>query len=210
MGEPICCTCGKSGRRIVDCAAEKPECPHCKSEHSGESKECGIFQKEGLLIDFQEEKVRLMRARLILENNKEQVTQQGKTYATHFDCTMREKNKRKFAPWLLDKCTSNYLGSKPKAIRTLNKTALTIEVNCDEQSKEMGKLEKLYGIEVRITVNNKLSANKGLIYIYGYNMTDFEKFKKGLMEEHGLIDVVEPTWITSTRNKRAKPLLISF
>ena len=151
----------KIGHRITDCGAEKPECPHSKGEHSAANKEYQRYQKEELLIEIQDrEKVSLMRARQILENNNEYTSQPSKKYSTHFDCSMEEATKRTFTPWLLEKCLTNYLGSKPKAIRTLNKITCTIEVDNDRQSQEMKKLSVLNGIQVKVEVNYTLSASR--------------------------------------------------
>ena len=41
-------------------------------------------------------------------------------------------------------------------------------------------------------------------------MSNFEEYKRGLMEQSGVQDVVEASWIEPRGNNKAKPLLISF
>ena len=48
---------------------------------------------------------------------------------------------------------------------------------------------------------------KALVYIKEYNMIDFESFKKGLMSQFGLREVIEASWIKVKDNK-TKPLLL--
>ena len=50
---------------------------------------------------------------------------------------------------------------------------------------------------------------KGLVYIYEYDMTDFELSKKGLIERSGSPDAVQVTWMTP-RNHLSKPIIVSF
>ena len=63
---------------------------------------------------------------------------------------------------------------------------------------------------MEVTVNTALNINKGFVYIYGYNMVDFESFKEGLTKQYGLSSVIEATWIKSKRANSAKPLLLTF
>ena len=69
-----------------------------------------------------------MRARQILERNNEYVEQPQRKFPTHFDCDMTEESKRKFTPWLLEKCLEKILTEKPISIRSKSKTTFTIEV----------------------------------------------------------------------------------
>ena len=54
-----------------------------------------------------------MRARQILEGNNEYHDNVRERFPTHYDCTLTEADKRKFTPWLLEKCIANCTGSKP-------------------------------------------------------------------------------------------------
>lgn len=74
----------------------------------------------------------------------------------------------------------------------------------------MATLSSLNGVDVRVCVNSTVDLMKGLVYIYGYDMSDFPAFKAGLMEQYGLHDVVEAVWIKPRSQHSAKPLLLSF
>ena len=99
---------------------------------------------------------------------------------------------------------------KPKAIRSKSKTTFTIEISSEEESRAMQTLNKLNGIPVTTTINNSLNICKGLVYVYNYNMAVYPAFRRGLMEQHGLQEIIEPHWIKSRRNILAKPLLLTF
>lgn len=208
--DDICRKCSTIGHDIAKCTAEISQCYHCKERHQTGSRECVRQQKEQLLVEIQEkERVTIRRARQIIEGETEAPTKASKKFPTHFNCMMGEENKRKFTPWLLEKSISNCLGSKPRTIRTLNNTTFVVEVVSKEQGAALANLNNIHGNEVRVEVNNNLSVNKGLIHVYGYNMTNFERFKKGLIDEYGLANVTEATWM-KRNNSRSTPLILDF
>ena len=142
----------------------------------------------------EEEKVTILRAKQILERSNEFIEKPTRPCPTHFDCKMDEMDKRKFTPWLLEKCMEQQVGSKPKTIRTINKTTFTVEIATKEERIAMQAVGNINIIDVEVTVNTAL-INKGLVYIYGYNMVDFESFKEGLTKQYGLSSIIEATWI---------------
>ena len=85
-----------------------------------------------------------------------------------------------------------------------------LEINSKEESNAIQTIAKLNGIETEIKVNSFAHLNKGLIYVYGYNMRNFEVFRERLIEQHGLQDVKEAPWIKTRSNNRATPLLLTF
>ena len=95
-------------------------------------------------------------------------------------------------------------------IRTSSKTTFTVEVASKEQSTAMQEVKDINGISVKVGVNTALNVNKGVLYIYGYNMVDFEAFKAGLAEQYGLSSVVEAAWIKPRRGNNAKPVWLTF
>ena len=99
---------------------------------------------------------------------------------------MTEGDKRKFTPWLLEKCIQNVTNKKPKAIRSKSKTTFTIEIFSKEESRAMQALNILNGIPVTTTINTSLNICKGLVYVYNYNMADYPALQRGLMEQYGL------------------------
>ena len=115
----------------------------------------------------------LVRAKQMLERNNEYPEEPTRPYSNHFDCKMNEK--KKVTQWLLEKCLEQQVGSKPKIIRRNNKITLAMQA-----------VYKTNGVDVEITVNKALNVNKGLVYIYGYSIVDFEAFIVGLAKQYGL------------------------
>ena len=74
----------------------------------------------------------------------------------------------------------------------------------------MQLVSNINGIPVQVSVNTARNVNKGLIYIYGYNMVDFETFKSGLAAQYGLTSIVPATWIKQRSDNSAKLLLLTF
>ena len=118
-----------------------------------------------LLVIQEKEKVHIMRAKQMLQRNAEHQEAQMTTFATHFDCEMTEQDKRKFTPWLLEKCLEKVLNNKPKTVRSKSNTTFTIEVSNARESQLMQTLSILNGLKIKTTVNTSLNIRKGLTYI---------------------------------------------
>ena len=172
---------------------------------------CPKHPREEELLRIQErEKVAIMRARQILENNcefTERITQQ---FPTHFDLKMNKQNRRKCTPWLLEKCIERHIGSKPKSIRMSNNMTFVVELNNKNHNIAVQAITNINRMAVEISVNNFANLNRGFIYIYGYNMSNFKSLKARLMKQRGLQDATKATWIKIRSNNRAVPLLLTF
>ena len=70
----------------------------------------------------------------------------------------------------------------------------------------MEKLKDLNGCKVDIQQNVDREL-KALVYMKEYNMIDFESFKKDLMSQFGLLEVIEALWI-KVKYDRTKLLLL--
>ena len=73
----------------------------------------------------------------------------------------------------------------------------------------MRGLTHLNNLPVAVDENLDYEIIKSLVYIYEYDMTDFEHVKKGLIETCGIQDAVQATWMTP-RNHFSKPIIVSF
>ena len=73
----------------------------------------------------------------------------------------------------------------------------------------MPAIKKINNVDVKISENSNINTSKGLIFIYGYNMSNFEDYKTEIMKEFNLWDVQRATLIRS-RSIIASPLLITF
>ena len=207
---PTCRHCSETGHSAQECTSEVPHCVHCGEAHPAGDRDCEVHRRETQVADIQEQqKVTNRRARQIIENNNEFIEKIQRPFPTHFDCKMSEAGKRQFSPWLLEKCISDFLGSKPKSIRSKNQTTLTIEIHNEAQSKRIMYLKTLNKTSVEITVNESIQIRKGLIYIYSYDLNDFENYKTSMMNDIGVAGVEEATWI-KPRSQFAKALLLSF
>ena len=84
-----------------------------------------------------------------------------------------------------------------------------MEVGTQTESRAMSTLRNINGIEITVSVNDSFNDNKGLVYIQGYDMNDFDIYKNGLIAQYGLANVEEAIWIKS-RTNTFRPLLLSF
>ena len=147
----------------------------------------------------------------MLQNNLEAPNQKPKPISpTHFDVTFAIDHKRKISPFLLEKCIQNQTGTKPGTIRTKDTTTFIIEISSHKESVAMTILDKIHNYPIKTIINYTSDIQKGLIYIYGYDISSFEDFKTGLMNEHNLINVEEAIWMKPQRGNNAKPLILSF
>ena len=147
----------------------------------------------------------------MLQNNLEAPNQKPKPiFPTHFDVTLDIEHKLKISPSLLKKCIQNHTGTQSRIIRTKDATTFIIEISSHKESVAMTILDKIHNYPVKTTINNTSDIQKGLVYVYGYDISSFEVFKTGLMNEHNLINVEEAIWIKPQRGNNAKPLILSF
>ena len=185
-------------------------CLHCKGPHIVTSKMCAVQRKEQEVIDCQEmHRVGRRRATQLLGSNCSTFTERPtQKQITHLKCSMSEKNKRKVTPGFLESTLRQRLGSKPKTIRPIGKDAFLIEINDKQQSRELIDIKEINGMPVTMTEYNN-NKHKGLIYIYQYDLNEFEEFRSGLMEEYNLHGVVLASW-SKPRTTYTKAVLITF
>ena len=152
--EATCGKCAVVGHSVERCDSGIVKCVHCSEAHYAGSRKCSKYRKEEILIRIQvEEKVTLMRAKQMMENNNEYVERAKQQFNTHFDFKMNESDKRNITPWLLEKCLERELGSKPRTIRTTNSTTFTVEVSDREQGNKIQKITNINGINIEIFIN---------------------------------------------------------
>ena len=205
-----CRRCANSGHDIADCTSTSPKCANCEGDHQAGHKDCPNHQREEKLVEIQQRcKVTARRARQILQNNNEHIQPIKTTYKTHFDIVMDKDLKRQFSPWLLEKSLTGTVGQKPKSIRSKNETTLTIEVSSEHQGNTLLALKTLNNIPIEVKTSNIGKLKKGLIYIYGYDVSDFPNFRESLKADLGVAEVELTPWI-KPRNSLSQALLISF
>ena len=206
---PTCRKCSIQGHRQQTCSAPTPKCLHCENEHAAGNRECEVHQKEQAIVDIQaHKKVTMRRARQIYDNNTE-VSVKTIKYNTHFNCVMREDDKKTMSPWLLEKCFSKETGCKPKSIRSLNSTTYLVEVTDQKHSEKLASMKLLNDKPISVEPNMNVAVKKGLIYLYNYDMKNFESFRKSICKDLGLAEATRATWIKA-RNEKAVPLILDF
>ena len=112
---------------------------------------------------------------------------------------MTEIDKKKFTRWSREKHLTMYLGRKPIGIRAKDKRTVTVEVDTLKLSGLMSTLEVLENYRVVTKENEVQNVSKGLVYMYEYNMTDADAFKKGIQEMCGIKEAVKATWIKAKK-----------
>ena len=118
-----------------------------------------------------------------------------KQHATHFKIESKGE-KRQINPWVLQKAIDQQTGAKPKRIRS-NNNHYIIEATDEEQSTKTVTIKKINDIEVNISEYTMFNTSQGMmhIYIYEYDVCDFEEFKAQLIAEYGLQEVIRTSWI---------------
>ena len=209
-----CRRCSSREHVEADCSVSTPKCIHCQDEHPAGSRDCPHWKREQEVINLSEEhKVSYQRARQMMENNivGSATTKTKNHFPTYFDLKFDSpQQKRKISPFLLEKCIQAKIGNKPRTIRTKDSTTFVIQVSKKEESIALSKIDEISGVRCSVTLNDSADVAKGLIYIYDYDMTDFDSFKTGLMQQRGLVNVEEAVWIKPRRGSNVKPLMLSF
>ena len=84
------------------------------------------------------------------------------------------------------------------------------EISSHSESGTMTALDKTYKYPVQTSINNTSDIQNGLVYVYGFDITSFDRFKTGSMNQHSLVNVEEAIWIEPKRGNNAKPTILSF
>ena len=213
--EPRCRQCAQQGHKSENCTANDPKCHHCKEDHAAGSKNCNKEKEEQKLLDtVQKEKVTFQRARQILTPVpvSRQLTPKTTPFASMFNVTLPKGCKRQLKnPWIVEKAIKEHTGKTPRKCRgsPQDEDTFVIEVASLEESRKMSTLRKIGDHEVTVQVNNNQNLQKGLIYIQGYDMLEFDDYKTELINENNLVGAEHATWIT-TRDSRTQVIIVTF
>ena len=213
--EPRCRQCAEIGHKSENCSANNPKCHHCNEDHAAGSKNCTKEKEEQKLLDtVQKEKVTFQRARQIITPVpvSRQLTPKTTPFASMFNVTLPKGCKRQLKnPWIVEKAIKEHTGKTPRKCRgsPQDEDTFVIEVASLEESRKMSTLRKIDDHEVNVQVNNNQNLQKGLIYIQGYDLLEFDDYKTELINENNLAGAEHATWIT-TRDSRTQVIIVTF
>ena len=213
--EPRCRQCAEIGHKSENCSANNPKCHHCNEDHAAGSKNCTKEKEEQKLLDtVQKEKVTFQRARQIITPIpvSRQLTPKTTPFASMFNVTLPKGCKRQLKnPWIVEKAIKEHTGKTPRKCRgsPQDDDTFVIEVASLEESRKMSTLRKIDDHEVNVQVNNNQNLQKGLIYIQGYDLLEFDDYKTELINENNLAGAEHATWIT-TRDSRTQVIIVTF
>ena len=110
-----------------------------------------------------------------------------------------------------EKTIKQHIGKEPRRCRGKPSEEVTfvIEVGTAGESRLMSTLLKIREHNVVVTVNNTHDVQKGLIYIQGYDILDFEGYKEGLRNHQNITTTDHAHWI-KTRNNLSQALIVGF
>ena len=158
-------------------------CIHCKQPHMAGHIECQKHQRETLICQIQQkEKIYRLRAVQMIYNKSEALQVQTNKFATHFTCTMSEGDKRKMNPSLLEKYIKQQIDKSPIKIQTSGKNSYITQVDSEEQCRKIMNIKQINNINVEMTENQFINTSKGIVYIYDYDLTNFELLRCGLKQ----------------------------
>ena len=106
-GEMVCKLRAEKGHNKQEClkSGEEYKCVHCAGNNMTGSRACGKQIRETELSQIQmQRKVPFRRALQIKAVEQQEQRHTGESFAQMFDCKMSENDKRKFSPWMLQKC----------------------------------------------------------------------------------------------------------
>ena len=207
---PYCKNCSSTLHLTEKCDALLPKCKSCAGPHpNGFNVDCPAYKRELEVLQIaNQKKVTIRKARQMYSGALP--SKPSITFPSHFNVKFQDESvKRKFHPFLLEKCLTQQLGTKPAKIRSKDATTIIVEIKTKSQSDALQLLETLNEHPVEVTCNSQFSQSKGIIYIYNYNMSDFQEYRRGLMRLTGIEDVIKAEWI-KPRVKTSVPLLVSF
>ena len=205
--EQTCGRCSQCEHTSENCTSD-PFCHHCRGSHRVGDARCSRAIEAKQIIIFQDRyKVGRRRAKQLYEGNTE-ANIWTPQFTTHFKCSMAEFMKRKLTPWYLEKQLQLQIGTKPTSIRSMDRKSFIIEVSNEQLSKKMKSINKINDISVNIWEYFQ-NMTMGLIYVYEYDLNEFDEFRNGLIADYNLKDVQQATWI-KPRNPLSKPIILTF
>ena len=209
-----CKKCSDTGHEERDCTAQASKCYHCAEDHVAGARDCvKQIQEQKILDTVETEKVTFQRARQILTEKPvtRLATANLPVFPTLFDVTLPRGTKRKINPWLVEKCIQQHTGKMPRKCRgkSNSEDTFVVEVGSENEARLMSTFTKIGTYDVVVTVNNTFKLQKGIIYIQGYNLSDFDSYREGLMKQHNISQVEQATWI-KTKNIFTNALILSF
>ena len=213
--ESRCRRCAAVGHREDDCSADAAKCHHCDDNHVTGFHSCPKQKEQQQVLDIvRKEKVTHQRARQKLNEKPITRTITGPSappFPTLFDVKLPTGTKRKINPWLVQKCIQQHTGKTPRNCRGKagEEDTFVVEVGSADESRLMSTLIKIGQHEVVVQVNRTYDIRKGLIYVQGYDLLDFEGYEKGLKKHYNLTRVEHAHWI-KTRNNLSQAIIVSF
>ena len=202
--EHRCKICADTGHSDSDCTSETTKCHHCLEDHKAGSKDCvRQIQEQKILDSVESEKVTFQRARQILTERPviRSATESPPTFPTLFYIKFPSGTKRKMNPWLVEKTVMHHTGKMPRKClgKPNEEDTFVVEVGSEHESRSMSTITKIGAHDVEILVNDTCNLQKGLIFVEGYDLTDFDGYREELMKQHNLRNVEQAHWI-KTRN----------
>jgi len=96
----------------IDNCENKSKCPNCAGDHIAGSRECWSRTKSRKIKEAQtKEKAGRRRAIQILSGEDESPANNSTKFPTHFSCQINPEQKKKFSPWMIQKCVTQKLGT---------------------------------------------------------------------------------------------------
>merc|ERR1712002_181431 len=208
---PRCERCSEEGHELKDCQSQTTKCHHCKENHQTGSKECKYqIQEQQILQTVEAQKVTFQRARQIVDHKPiiRTVTAKTPMTVTKFDIVWPKGTKRNTNPWQTQRCIQKHTGKKPRSIRskTNDEDTLVVEVSTHAEAVKLSELTRIENHEVKVTPSNTQNLPRGIVFIEGYDMMEFEEYKNELMNQYKLTKVEQAHWI----NSRNPALILTF
>jgi len=131
-------------------------------------------------------------------------------YPQIFTLHMSIEDRTNMSPYQIRDTINSVTGSLPLSIAASGVSDYTIKVRNREQSTAITKITKIGNINCKITKHPRLNSCRGIVYIYNYDMSDFESFELGLKEDYPNIEKVEKAEFLGSRNSTSVPLIVEF
>ena len=134
---------------------------------------------------------------------------QNKAFDRYFVVRFNEQTKCQINPYALINRIKDVAGSPPKAVTDNNAVSFTVETQNADQSSKITHLKEVEGFPCEVYIHSRYSQSKGILYIWEFDMTNTEKFKKYLQEEYNIAEIIAASFI-KTEDSQTLAFLITF
>ena len=134
----------------------------------------------------------------------------GVTGDKFYTVTFKEDGaRRKLCPYKMKNYIASKLNGKPRSITSSGRNGVLIEVNTEEQGRNIKQLECVLDREVETKMHTFFNEVRGIIYIRNSDIADLEAFQEGMQERYPVVGIERANFV-KPRDPQTRAFVVKF